>query len=157
MVNQIEGVLLTPLKQINHPKGDVYHAMKCVDPGYISFGEAYFSSILCGLVKAWKCHSKMTLNLVCMVGKVHFVLYDGLENSSTYRDFMEITLSPEKPKLYRRITIPPGVWMAFVGIDKGKNILLNVADISHDPAEQVNIPIEESSIKFDFTKINIEK
>lgn len=157
MANQIEGILLTPLKQINHPKGDVYHAMKCVDPGYISFGEVYFSSILCGLVKAWKCHFRTTLNLVCIVGKIHFVLYDGRENSSTYGEFMEVTLSPQKTKLYRRITIPPGIWMAFVGIDEGKSILLNVADIPHNPTEQVNIPMDESDIKFDFTKINIEK
>lgn len=156
MVNQIEGVLLTSLRQINHPKGDVYHAMKCIDPGYIGFGEAYFSSILCGLVKAWKCHFRMTLNLVCIAGKIHFILYDGRENSSTYGDFMEVTLSPAPP-LYRRITIPPGVWMAFIGVERGKSMLLNVADIPHDPAEQVNIPIEESNIKFDFTKINIEK
>lgn len=47
--------------------------------------------------------------------------------------------------------------MAFIGVERGKSMLLNVADIPHDPAEQVNIPIEESNIKFDFTKINIEK
>lgn len=35
----IDGVLLTPLKQITHPKGDVFHAMKCVDPGFEGFGE----------------------------------------------------------------------------------------------------------------------
>ena len=70
---------------------------------------------------------------------------------------MEVTLSPQKTKLYRRITIPPGIWMAFVGIDEGKSILLNVADIPHNPTEQVNIPMYESDIKFDFTKINIEK
>jgi dTDP-4-dehydrorhamnose 3,5-epimerase len=156
MKNQIEGVLLTPLKQITHPKGDVYHAMKCVDSGYIGFGEAYFSSILCGLVKAWKRHSRMTLNLVCMVGKIHFVLYDGREDSSTYGQFMEATLSPEKPELYRRITIPPGVWMAFIGIADGKSMLLNVADIPHDPAEQVNVPAEESGIVFDFNNLNIQ-
>lgn len=157
MANIIEGVLLTSLKQITHPKGDVFHAMKRVDPGYIDFGEAYFSSVLCGLVKAWKCHSRMTLNLVCMVGKIHFVLFDGRESSPTYGRFMEVTLSPEKPELYRRITIPPGVWMAFIGIAEGKNLLLNVADISHDPTEQINIPVEKSDIRFDFTKINIEK
>ena len=157
MANIIEGVLLTPLKQITHPRGDVFHAMKRVDPGYIDFGEVYFSSVLCGLVKAWKCHSRMTLNLVCMVGKIHFVLFDGRENSPTYERFMEVTLSPERPELYRRITIPPGVWMAFIGIAEGKNLLLNVADISHDPTEQINIPVEKSDIRFDFTKINIEK
>ena len=37
--------------------------MKCVDPGFEGFGEVYFSSVLQGLVKAWKRHSRMTLNL----------------------------------------------------------------------------------------------
>lgn len=157
MANTIEGVILTPLKQITHPKGDVLHAMKRVDPGYIDFGEAYFSSILCGLAKAWKRHSCMTLNLVCMVGKIHFVLFDGRKDSPTYGLFMEATLSPESPKLYRRITIPPGVWMAFIGIAEGKSMLLNIADIPHDPNEQVNIPAEESEIKFDFNNIHVEK
>lgn len=155
MASNIEGVILTTLKQINHPKGDVFHAMKCTDPGYIDFGEAYFSSILYGLVKAWKRHSRMTLNLVCMVGKIHFVLYDGREDSPTFGEFMEATLSPESPELYRRITIPPGVWMAFIGIAEGKSMLLNVADIPHDPSEQVNVPAEESDIKFDFNAINL--
>ena len=152
----IDGVLVTPLKQIYHPKGDVFHAMKCVDPGFEGFGEAYFSSIIGGLVKAWKRHSRMTLNLVCIVGKIHFVLYDGRDGSPTKGEFMEITLSPEDPQLYRRLTIPPGVWMAFVGIDKYKSVLLNVANIPHDPAEQVNIPAEESNIVFDFDKISVE-
>ena len=149
----IEGVIVTPLKQIYHPKGDVFHAMKCVDPGFEGFGEAYFSSIIGGLVKAWKRHSRMTLNLVCIVGKIHFVLYDGREDSATEGEFMEITLSPESAETYRRLTIPPGVWMGFVGIDPNKSILLNVANIPHDPTEQVNIPIEESDIVFDFNKI----
>jgi dTDP-4-dehydrorhamnose 3,5-epimerase len=151
----IEGVIVTPLRQISHPKGDVYHAMKCVDPGFMGFGEAYFSSIIQGLIKAWKRHSRMTLNLVCMVGKIHFVLYDGREGSSTFGRFMEVTLSPESPELYRRLTIPPGVWMAFIGVGEGKSMLLNVADIPHDPAEQVNIPIEESNIVFDFNHLNL--
>ena len=42
----IEGVILTPLKQIVNPKGDLYHAMKQSDNGYKSFGEAYFSTVI---------------------------------------------------------------------------------------------------------------
>lgn len=156
MVNTLDGVILTPLKQITHPKGDVYHAMKRVDPGYIDFGEAYFSTIFCGAVKAWKRHFRMTLNLVCLVGKVHFVLFDAREWSITFGQFMEFTLSPESPELYNRITIPPGIWMAFIGIAEGKSMLLNIADIPHDPTEQENIPAEESDIKFDFTNIYIK-
>ena len=151
----IDGVIVTPLKQIYHPKGDVFHAMKCVDPGFNGFGEAYFSSIKGGLVKAWKQHSKMTLNLVCIVGKIHFVLYDDRDDSDTKGQFMEVTLSPECDETYRRLTIPPGIWMGFVGIDANKSILLNVANIPHDPTEQVNIPIEESDIIFDFDNLNL--
>lgn len=151
----IDGVIVTNLKQIYHPKGDIFHAMKCVDPGFKGFGEAYFSSILGGFIKAWKCHSKMTLNLVCIFGKIHFVLYDGRNGSDTFGNFMEATLSPENIDSYNRLTIPPGVWMAFIGIAEGKSLLLNVADIPHDPKEQVNIPIEESDIKFDFNKLEL--
>ena len=41
----VEGVLLTPLKRIHHPKGDVFHGMKKSDAGFSGFGEAYFSTI----------------------------------------------------------------------------------------------------------------
>lgn len=149
----IDGVLVTSLKQIPHPKGDVFHGIKCTDPGFCGFGEAYFSSIIKGYVKAWKRHSQMTLNLVCILGKITFVLYDGREESPTFKEFMEVTLSPDSIDSYSRLTIPPGVWMAFVGMAKGKNILMNVANIPHDPTEQVNIPAEASDIKFDFNKI----
>lgn len=151
----IDGVIVTNLKQIYHPKGDIFHTMKCVDPGFKGFGEAYFSSILGRSIKAWKCHSKMTLNLVCISGKIHFVLYDGRKDSESFGNFMEVTLSPENIEYYKRLTIPPGVWMAFIGVAEGKSLLLNVADIPHDPHEQVNIPIEESDIKFDFNKLEL--
>ena len=41
----IEGIILTDLKMINHPNGDIYQAMKKSDKGFEGFGEAYFSTI----------------------------------------------------------------------------------------------------------------
>ena len=38
-----------------------------------TFGEAYFSKIKFNKIKAWKYHSKMTLNLAVPHGKVKFV------------------------------------------------------------------------------------
>ena len=37
----IDGVILTPLDIIETPGGDVLHAMKKIDPGFLSFEEAY--------------------------------------------------------------------------------------------------------------------
>ena len=95
MDKMIEGVILTPLKQIINPKGDLYHAMKQSDNGYESFGEAYFSTIIKDEIKGWKKHSKMILNLVVPIGTIQFVIYDDRAKSSTYKQFFTIKLSQE--------------------------------------------------------------
>lgn len=128
----IDGVILTPLKQIFHPKGDVWHAMKCSDNGFEGFGEAYFSTIHCGDIKPWKKHLKMTLNFVVPVGKIRVVIFDDRPQSSTKGNFFDITLSHDN---YQRITIPAGLWVAFSGIGESLNLLLNVANLEHDPME----------------------
>ena len=66
----LDGVMITPLKIIQVPGGDVSHAMKISDPGFAGFGEVYFSNIESGVVKAWKRHRQMTLNLVVSVGAI---------------------------------------------------------------------------------------
>ena len=56
----VEDILISNIKIISVPGGDVLHAMKHVDLGYRGFGEAYFSCIDVGAIKAWKRHLKMT-------------------------------------------------------------------------------------------------
>lgn len=130
----IDGVILTPLKQIFNPKGDIFHAMKKSDTGYEGFGEAYFSTIYFKNIKPWKKHFNMTLNFVVPVGEIRFVIYDDREDCKTKGSFFDITLGV---KNYQRITIPPNVWVAFSGIGKDLNLLLNLANIEHDSLEIV--------------------
>ena len=128
----VDGVLLTPLKRIHHPKGDVFHGMKKSDPGFSGFGEAYFSTINSEDTKPWKKHFQMTLNFVVPVGEIRFVIYDDRDNSITKDCFFDVTLGANN---YQRITIPPGVWVAFSGVGGTYNLLLNLASIEHDPTE----------------------
>ena len=130
----MDGVILTKLKRIYDSKGDVFHAMKEGDIGFSGFGEAYFSTVNQDCIKGWKKHLRMTLNLVVPVGKVEFVIYD--ENK---KKFSNVKLSQEN---YQRLTIQPGLWIAFKGIEE-YNILLNLANIRHDPDESVNIKIND--------------
>lgn len=136
----MDGVILTPLKQIYHPKGDIFHAMKKSDIGFDGFGEAYFSTINQNDIKGWKKHTKMTLNLVVPVGEIEFVVYD--ENS---KEFFSTKLSHNN---YQRLTVKSGLWMAFKGLDK-YNMLLNLASIEHDPNEAVNIELNEINYKWE--------
>jgi dTDP-4-dehydrorhamnose 3,5-epimerase len=128
----VEGVLLTPLKKIHHPKGDVFHGMKKSDVGFSGFGEAYFSTINFEDTKPWKKHLEMTLNFVVPMGEIRFVIYDDREGSSTINNFFDIILGENN---YQRITIPPGVWVAFSGVGSKYNLLLNLANLEHNPVE----------------------
>lgn len=129
----IEGVSLHPLKHITVPKGDIYHALKSTDEGYCGFGEAYFSEIESGQTKGWKRHNRMTLNLVVVKGEIKFVIYDDRDNSSTKGMFQEVIISPEKN--YQRLTIAPGLWMAFHGMSKETSLLMDIIPEPHEPEE----------------------
>ncbi|MDA7579216.1 dTDP-4-dehydrorhamnose 3,5-epimerase [Alphaproteobacteria bacterium] len=139
----IEDVIITQLDIIDTRGGNVMHAMKNSSAGYSKFGEAYFSQVHCGAIKAWKRHKKMVLNLVVPVGKIRFVLFDNRKFSSG--QFQEVILSKDN---YCRLTVPPMIWMGFQGLDAGVSLLLNIANIVHSPEESDRKPIE--SIKYEW-------
>lgn len=144
-LKMIKDVVFTPLNIIEAPNGRVFHALKNLDAGYNKFGEAYFSEVEPGMIKAWKRHRLMTLNIVVPIGEIRFVLFDDrLEGKQEYEEY---SLSPQH---YHRLTIPPMVWVGFQGISKSKSLLLNIADLTHDPEEVDRKELNE--IEFDWRK-----
>ena len=87
----MDGIILTPLNKIYHPKGEIFKAIKKSDPTFNKFGEAYFSTINKGDIKGWKKHTKMILNLVVVIGEIEFVIYDDRVKSKTNGNFQTIT------------------------------------------------------------------
>ena len=140
-------MLITPLDVIHTPGGNVMHAMKESSAGYLGFGEVYFSKVDKGIIKAWKRHKKMTLNLVVPVGKIRFVLYDN--RKLTNGRFQEVIISKEN---YCRLTIPPMVWLGFQGLSDDGSMLLNIANIEHNPGEIDRLEVDK--INYDWS-INI--
>jgi len=136
----IDGVLITPLKRIQHPKGDLFHVIKKSSDGFTSFGEIYISTVKNNEIKGWKKHHKMTLNLVVPAGEVRVVIFDDCVSSTTNGKFQEVILSVEN---YVRLTIPPNLWVAFQGKSLGLNMMLNIADIEHDPEEAATQELDE--------------
>lgn len=130
----MDGVILTPLKQIHNPKGNVFHAMKKSDDGFDGFGEAYFSTVNLDDIKGWKKHVEMTLNIIVPLGEIKFVLY----NERT-KEFFTTILSQNN---YNRLTVKPGLWMAFKGL-VNNSMLLNLASIEHNPDESISLELGE--------------
>ncbi|HEY4156276.1 MAG TPA: dTDP-4-dehydrorhamnose 3,5-epimerase family protein [Puia sp.] len=141
----IKEVVLTPLRIIPGDSGEVLHALKQNEISFQGFGEAYFSTVRKHAVKGWKKHRRMLLNLVVPSGVIRFVLYDDRPESKSFQTIQEVVLSKEN---YQRLTVPPGVWMAFQGMSDELNILLNIASIPHDPAEADSLPLRNGLIPY---------
>ncbi len=128
----IPGLLLTPANRIAVDAGDAITFIKEGEQGYAGIAEVYGSFVKCGARKGWRRHNKVTLNIVVPVGQIRFVLYDDRIGSAGFGLYEEIILGPEN---YQRLTVPPGVWMAFEGLLEGESLLWNAIDQPHDPAE----------------------
>lgn len=138
----IEGVIVTNLPTVHHPKGNINHVIKTSSKGFEGFGEAYFSSVDCGSIKGWKRHNRIALNVVVPIGAIRFVIYDDRQDSTTYGEFFELTIGLDCN--YSRLTIPSGLWVSFQGIGES-NMLLNIIAEEHDPSESTNLPLNDIS------------
>lgn len=128
----IEGVIITPLRQILDERGKIMHMLRADSSLFKGFGEIYFSCVYPGAIKGWHIHSRMTLNYAVPHGRIKFVLYDSREGSPTRGEVQEIFMGPDN---YCLVTVPPHVWNGFKGIGPEMAIVANCTDISHDPDE----------------------
>lgn len=128
----IEGVVITPLRQIADERGKIMHMLRRDDPDFEQFGEIYFSMVYPGVIKAWHLHTAMTLNYAVVVGIIKLVLYDPRPRSSTRGILQEIFVGESN---YVRVKIPPGVYNGFKGIGTAPAIVANCASLPHDPEE----------------------
>ena len=109
----IDGVILTPLRQIFDERGKVMHMLREDSPIFTRFGEIYFSCTHPGVVKAWHMHKEMTLNYSVIYGEIKFLLFDDRLDSSTRCEIQEFFISPENDRL---VTVPPMVLNGFKSV-----------------------------------------
>ena len=128
----IDGVILSPLRQIFDERGKVMHMLREDSDLFSRFGEIYFSCTYPGAIKAWHLHKQMTLNYAVIYGEIKCVLYDDRPNSPTRGHVNEFFLSPEN---YSLLTVPPQIWNGWKGLGTKTSIVANCASIPHDPNE----------------------
>lgn len=143
----IDGVIVTPLRQILDERGKIMHMMREDSPVFSRFGEIYFSCTYPGAIKAWHLHKQMTLNYAVIYGEIKCVLFDDRADSKTRGCVEEYFLSPEN---YCLVTVPPLVWNGFKGIGDKVSIIANCATLPHDPSEIERKPASDASIPYDW-------
>lgn len=143
----IEGVIVTPLRQIFDERGKVMHMLREDSQQFSRFGEIYFSCTYPGAIKAWHLHKQMTLNYAVVHGEIKCVLFDDRPGSKTRGCVEEYFLSPEN---YCLLTVPPLVWNGWKGVGVTSSIVANCASIPHDPNEIERKSAFDPSIPYDW-------
>lgn len=142
----IAGLIVTPLRIIADDRGSVMHMLRTDAPHFVDFGEIYFSVVKPNVVKAWKRHREMVLNLAVPVGRMRLVVYDGRDGSDTFGRLEQVIVG--KPDSYSLITIHPGLWFGFQGIAKEDTVIANCASILHRSEEAEGIDAYDQRIPF---------
>lgn len=143
----IDGVAITPLRQIPDERGKVMHMLRADSDLFESFGEIYFSTVFPGAIKGWHIHHKMILNYAVPHGRIKMVLYDDREGSPTKGEIQEIYPGEDN---YCLVTVPPMVWNGFKGIGTEMALVANCASIPHDPGEIERLDPFDPSIPYDW-------
>lgn len=143
----IEGVIVTPLRQMVDERGKVMHMLRADSAVFNGFGEIYFSTVHPGAIKGWHVHKRMVLNYAVPHGCIKFVLYDDRAESATCGELQEIFLGPDN---YCLVTVPPLVWNGFKGVGTETAIVANCASIPHDPDEIERKSPFDPSIPYDW-------
>lgn len=143
----IAGVSVTPLRIIQDERGAVMHMLRADSPDFVGFGEAYFSIVKPGAVKAWKRHREMVQNLAVPVGSIRLVIYDDRPGSSTCGTLIELVTGVGVNR-YELVRLPSMVWYGFTGIGETDSVIANCASLPHDLNEVERLPVDSDSIPF---------
>jgi dTDP-4-dehydrorhamnose 3,5-epimerase len=142
----IEGVTLTELRQIGDERGSVLHMLRNDASEFTQFGECYFSEVFPRAVKAWKRHRVQTQNLAVPVGRIRIVIYDDRKGSITQGHLQVMEIG--RPDAYLRLKIPPCLWYGFSCLSESPALLVNCADMPHDPKESELRQISDPDIPY---------
>ena len=146
MKDKIHDVFISSNKIVKAKGSHIYHGINDEDIGFNKFSEIYFSILKKNFSRDWKNHNKMTCNLLAISGEIKIVIFDNRNSSISKGLFQEILISR---KNFKRVTIPPKLWINFIGLSDKDNILVNIANIRHDPKELYRKPFKEISYNWE--------
>lgn len=118
----IEGVRLVRIKAHADDRGCLIEIMRRDDEYFVEFGQVYLSVCYPGVVKAWHAHTRQTDFLFFVKGNAKIGLYDGREDSPTYKKTAAVVAGEANPVL---VQIPPLVWHGYTALGGEVCYLIN--------------------------------
>jgi len=128
----IEGVAIKKLRVIPDERGRLMEIFRRDDELFSGFGQVYMTTAYPGVVKGWHYHKKQDDNMAVVKGTMKIVLYDGREDSPTYREVNEFFAGEHNPIL---VHIPRYVYHGFKCVSPDEAIVINTPTEVYDYAQ----------------------
>jgi dTDP-4-dehydrorhamnose 3,5-epimerase len=125
----IAGFAVKELHVIPDDRGRLFEVLRRDDPLFRGFGQAYVTTTLPGVVKAWHRHQRQTDFFCCVAGMIKLVLVDDRPGSPSHGRVEALWLGVHKPRL---VVVPPGVWHGWTCTSVEEAMVLNLATEPYD-------------------------
>lgn len=147
----ITGVEVKDLKVNYDERGHLMEVLRSDDKIFKKFGQAYITTALPGVVKAWHYHKLQDDHFCCVFGKMRLAIYDSREGSKTFGEINEWELSLDNPKL---IKIPKLLYHGFKCVSKEEAIVINIPTVPYNPKEpdEYRLDAFDNTIPYDWKK-----
>jgi len=143
----IAGAFRRNLNPIRDERGFLVEILRCDWENFLGFGQAYITTALPGVVKAWHYHRMQTDNFCVITGEAKIALYDARAESPTFREIEEFIVSGKELML---ITIPPMVYHGFKNIGEEEVYLLNIPNrlYNYEEPDEYRLPADTPEIPY---------
>jgi len=145
----IEGVEIIKLFPHVDERGFLIEILRKDAKHFKQFGQVYLTTCNPGVVKAWHAHQKQTDYMFLVKGSVKIGLYDGRENSLTYKQTQTVIITELNPQL---VQIPPRVWHGFMALGNEPAYILNIPTESYnyDEPDELRIHPIDNDFNYDW-------
>ena len=143
----IEGVKIKQLKKHLDDRGYLMEILREDDAEFTRFGQIYVSVSLPGVVKAWHAHRQQTDYLCIIKGMAKMGLYDGREDSPTYRQTQAIIAGELNGVL---VIIPPLVWHGYMALGNEPIYAVNIPTYNYNRQEPDELRVDPFDNDFGF-------
>jgi dTDP-4-dehydrorhamnose 3,5-epimerase len=147
----IEGVKTKKLRVIPDERGRLMEILRQDDDLYEQFGQVYMTTTLPGVVKAWHKHEKQTDNIACIHGTIKLALYDGREDSKTYKEINQFYIGIHNPML---VQVPRGVYHGWMCVSQEEATMVNIPTevYDYDNPDELRLDPHQNDIPYDWRR-----
>ena len=148
---QIDGIVVREVLHVPRDHGIITEMFRTEwDPTGQPVVHIYQSRLFPGAIGAWSCHAKTVDRLFVNQGHLKVVLFDGREESLTYRRIIELYVGDARPAF---VILPAGVWHGLQNLGSTDALVINYPTnaYNYEDPDHYRLPFDSPEIPYTWT------